>query len=193
MAMFGFLATALNILYSRRSNATSKENNEVLKEVRANVNGNLVKAVNEAKDDARRNPAPRVLIIDDDATDIELAAKPLRKFGCEVYAARNSMEAEHLLMTNVGPGRGFPFDFALLDLRMPGDATEEVLRIFDEKAPRVPIVILTGDPSNPKFGSGDIPRIWIIKPLTEANVKSLLDQFSLSYPKPHALTEASQI
>lgn len=194
MALFGFLATALNIIISRKGSATSTKNQEVLEQVRDNVNGNLVKAVNRAEDEARRTSAPRVLIVDDNGDDILLAKIKLKKFGCAIFEARDAEEAENLLMSNIGPGRGFPFDFVLLDLKMPADNTEKVFRMFNEKAPRVPIVILTGqlkksdgvDPSN-------TPRIQIIKPLSEAHVKSLLEQFSVPYRKPTELSEASNI
>ncbi len=194
MALFGFLATALNILISHKSGRTSKENKEVLEQVRENVNGNLVKAVNEAKDDARRNPAPRVLIIEDDRADTVHATRILEKFGCDIFTAVNSDEAERLLLSNIGPGRGFPFDFVLLDLKLPGSSTEDIFRSFNEKAPRVPIVILTGMPG--AADGVDISgkaRIWIIKPLTAAHVKSLLDQFSLPYPQAKELADASLI
>lgn len=194
MAMFGFLATALNILISRKSNATSKQNQEVLQEVRENVNGNLTRAVNEAKDEARRNPTPRVLVIDDDPNDVAYAVRILKNFGIICFEAHNAVQAESLLMSNIGPGRGYPFDFVLLDLRMPGTSTADIFRTFNEKAPRVPIVILTGQPgAEDGKDLSDKPRIWIIKPLTATHVKSLLDQFSLPYPKALESNEAALI
>lgn len=194
MALFGFLATALNIILSRKNNATSEENKIVLEQVRENVNGNLTKAVNRAEDEARRTAAPRVLVVDDNDNDIVLASRILKKFGCIIFEARDAIEAENMLMSNIGPGRGFPFDFVLLDLKMPAGNTEKVFRMFNEKAPRVPLVILTGQlKTSDGIDPSDTPRIQIIKPLSEAHVKSLLEQFSVPYRRTQEPVEASLI
>lgn len=182
MALFGFLATALNIIISRRNNATSQENKEAIKDMSQKVNGNLEAAVNKAKDEARRTNPPRVLIVDDSTDDMDLAEIQLKKFRVDIFRATSAVEAERLLMENIGPGRGYPFDFVLVDLKMPGDDVGDVFRTFTLRAPKVPLIILTGHPSLVSTADfSGIPRIHIQKPLLAHHVKSLLEQFNVPY------------
>jgi CheY-like chemotaxis protein len=182
------IAATVAAVAALRGNASSRANSKVLDDVHDKVNGGLHAAVAAAEESARRRIAPRVLIVDDEPDAIEIASIPLRKFGCEIFTAHTASEAERLLMSNLGPGRGFPFDFVLVDLRMPGGGSETVFDTFTRIAPRIPLVILSGQRmgSFPPTPSGDVPRIWIQKPLEESHVQSLLEQFSIPYHRVDA-------
>ncbi len=129
------------ILHTQSQVAVTKklaeENKDAVQDVRQKVNGNLEKAVAQAKEEARRQSGPRVLLIDDDENDLHLAMAPLDAFNCTVFVARSAEEAEVILLENIGSARGFPFDFALVDLRMPGGGSEKVLAMFKKRAPRI--------------------------------------------------------
>ena len=181
--MFGCAASIASAAFAWRSNASSRANSKVLDDVHEKVNGGLHAAVAAAEENARRRIAPRVLIVDDDQDAIEMASIPLRVFGCDIFTARTADEAERLLLSNIGNGRGFPFDFALVDLRMPCGGSEAVFEIFTRRAPRIPLVILSGMRMGtlPSMVDAGVPRIWITKPLEEAHVQSLLEQFSIPF------------
>ena len=189
MALFSCITSSIGAWLAMRSNQSSRANSKVLDDVHDKVNGNLHAAVAAAEESARRRTAPRVLIVDDEPDAILLARVPLQKFGCDIFEAHNASEAENLLMSNLGPGRGFPFDFVLVDLRMPGGGSDAVFETFTRIAPRIPLVILSGQRMGafPPTTSGDVPRIWIQKPLEESHVQSLLEQFSIPY---HRVDEA---
>ena len=193
VALFGAIAPTVTgivtVIYSRNSSQNSRAsklsseaNAQAIAEVHEKVNGGLQAAVAKAEDAARRRTDPRILVVDDDPVDIELTKRPLLAFGCDVFVAASAAEAEQLLLSQIGPGRGFPFDFVLLDLRMPLNGAEAVCAIFEAKAPRVPIAILTGA-TRGSMSVGKVPYVWIEKPLDEVAVKSLLDRWSIPYHK----------
>lgn len=183
--VFSYLArrqAVKNNKVGQETRTLARENKVAVQEVHEKVNGNLAKAVAKAEDQARKRTDPRVLIIDDDEDDIHFAKIVLERFGCTVYSALDAEAAEELLLKWIGSGRGYPFDFVLVDLKMPGGGTEEVFRMFAEKAERVPLVVLTGQ----LLGTLDekianLPRFWLKKPLTDVQVQSLLDQLSVPY------------
>ncbi len=177
------IAATVAAVAALRGNASSRANSKVLDDVHEKVNGNLHAAVAAAEDSARRRTSPRILIVDDDLDAIELASVPLRKFGCEIFSARTAEEASSMLRDNIDPRRGYPFDFALIDLNIPCGGSDAIFDTFARIAPRVPIVILSGMRIGtlPTCIRGDIPIHWITKPLDESHVQSLLEQFAIPF------------
>ena len=158
----------------------SKANSTQMDEIHDKVNGGLEKAVREA----RKQRDPQVLLIDDDANDLLLARVPLEAYGCDVMQCKSLEVSKALILSRIGSPRGLPFDFILLDLKIPGSDTKEFLELFDEIAPKVPVVILTGYPNDPRLKEVlNVPRMWLTKPLTEHAVKSLLEYLQIPYYK----------
>lgn len=175
----GQVVTAIFALQAKRQSA---RNNVSLTAMKKQVTG---VAASQALTEGRRNPSPQVLIIDDDIIDIELAERELKKFGCEVFRARGGNDAGVLLMSRIAPDRGFPFDFVIMDLRIPGEDVRGIFEMFERLAPRVPIVIVTGQISSPHLAEvcQSAPRFVLTKPLTSDSVRSILGQLGIPYYK----------
>lgn len=172
-----------------RAKSQSKDNWRVLEQVHLKVNGQMEAKVQEAREEGRRLLSPQVLLVDDDCSDLELSAVPLRKFGCDVFMARDLATVRALVGSRTGSGRGYPFDLIFVDMKLSGgEDGSDVVRCLGRLAPRVPQVVLTGYPGCVSLEKicGEFTLVVITKPLTENHVRRLLDQFSIPYVKPVA-------
>lgn len=79
----------------------------------------------------------RLLIVDDEIRFLRTLEQRLEMRGFEVTAATTGAEAVEI-------ARGTRFDLALLDLKMPGMAGEELLKLLKKEDPLVEVIILTG-------------------------------------------------
>lgn len=89
-------------------------------------------------------PKHTILVVDDDEPVLLLMKNVLREFQYEAITASSGQEAIDIV-------KGQKPDLILLDLNMPGmngDAVLDHLRVGDSQP--VPIVILSGDPVDPK-------------------------------------------
>lgn len=122
----------------RQSTATQTK----IKDIHEKVNGQTEQRIREA-----RQYAPQILIVEDNAFDVELMSTVLRKFGADIFEARNGAHAVELVRSRIGSDRGFPFDLALVDLRLAGgeDASNVVEKI-EKFAPLLRMAIITGQP-----------------------------------------------
>jgi two-component system response regulator RegA len=80
---------------------------------------------------------PSLLLVDDDATYCERLAKAIRARGYEVHTAADAQAAIALAEAD-SP------EFAVLDLRMPGDSGLELLRHLKAIDPTTRVLMLTG-------------------------------------------------
>lgn len=83
------------------------------------------------------NDKPSLLLVDDDETFCEIMAKALRRRGFDVAVAHN-VESASLLAENDPP------EYALVDLKMPGDSGLILVRHLNALEPATRIVVLTG-------------------------------------------------
>ncbi len=81
----------------------------------------------------------RILVIDDDAALRQTLARVLQRAGHEVTTAESGEVALSLI-------DGTRFDLVYMDLRMPGMAGLDVLRLIHEKDPSLPVVMFTAQP-----------------------------------------------
>jgi two-component system, OmpR family, response regulator len=81
-------------------------------------------------------PAARLVVVDDEATILELLAGSLRFAGYEVVAAASGAEA----VRAVAASRP---DLVLLDVMMPGGDGFEVVRRVRDTNPDIPVIFLT--------------------------------------------------
>jgi len=79
----------------------------------------------------------RILVIDDDALVARVMAEALQSEGNDVVVARGGEEGLRAIEENRPDG-------VFLDIVMPGMDGVEVLRHIRERAPDLPVIILTG-------------------------------------------------
>lgn len=81
----------------------------------------------------------RILIIDDELTLRQTLARILQRAGFEVTTAENGEQGLIFLETT-------DFDLIYLDIRMPGLAGPEVLKLVHASHPTIPVVLFTAQP-----------------------------------------------
>jgi two-component system alkaline phosphatase synthesis response regulator PhoP len=81
----------------------------------------------------------RILIIDDELTLRQTLARILQRAGYEVTTAENGEQGLAFLQTT-------SFNLIYLDIRMPGLAGPEVLKLVHASHPNIPVVLFTAQP-----------------------------------------------
>ena len=84
----------------------------------------------------------RALFVDDEVEFLELMHKRLTRRGMDVVTAPDGQTALNLLDQAMQAGQ--TFEIVVMDVRMPGMDGLETLRHMKEKAPKVPVILLTG-------------------------------------------------
>ena len=84
----------------------------------------------------------RALFVDDEVEFLELMHKRLTRRGMDVVTAPDGQTALNLLDQAMQEGQ--TFEIVVMDVRMPGMDGLETLRHMKEKAPKVPVILLTG-------------------------------------------------
>ena len=84
----------------------------------------------------------RALFVDDEVEFLELMHKRLTRRGMEVITAPDGLTALKLLDQAIQEGQ--TFEIVVMDVRMPGMDGLETLRHMKEKAPKIPVILLTG-------------------------------------------------
>lgn len=164
----------------------SKRNSEQLDEIHEKVNGGVEERVRAAKEEGRRTLPPQVLIVDDEKEDLALARHCCREFGCDVFEAVSGEMAKTLMLSRLGAARGLPFDLIFVDMKIPGDDGVRILEELTQIAPRLPLVILTGNPDGEdvKRACSEVSRHIVAKPLKRSHLQSLFDQNGIPYDRP---------
>ena len=126
-----------------------------------------------------RNKA-RILITDDDAGIRDLLRDQLEAGGFETRVARDGYEALERIYS-------FRPDGMVLDISMPGLDGFGVLRSLQDRAIRLPVLVLTArhDASDVRRAVGLGARDYLTKPFTEAQVKARIARL-LRVPIPPA-------
>ena len=84
----------------------------------------------------------RALFVDDEVEFLELMHKRLTRRGMDVVTAPDGQTALKLLDQAIQEGQ--TFEIVVMDVRMPGLDGLETLRHMKEKAPKIPVILLTG-------------------------------------------------
>lgn len=133
--------------------------------------------------------AKRILIIDDEQLLLDLLTHLLSKIGYEADQALDGWKAAEKLKDQ-------KYDVLFLDMKMPlMDGKEFYLKVqesFPDLAKR--IVFITGDVANPETLSflKETGNLFIQKPFTIKEVKSLLDRFFMTPPPSSAASDTPQ-
>lgn len=86
---------------------------------------------------SKKSHKPKILLVDDEWTVVELLSRYLAEKGYEVTSASSGGEAWDLFQKQ-------PFDLVLSDLRMPGIDGLQLLDAVKEANPRIPVVLISG-------------------------------------------------
>ena len=84
----------------------------------------------------------RALFVDDEVEFLELMQKRLTRRGMDVVTAPDGQSALDALDQALASGQNF--EIVVMDVRMPGMDGLETLRHMKEKAPKIPVILLTG-------------------------------------------------
>ena len=84
----------------------------------------------------------RALFVDDEVEFLELMHKRLSRRGMDVVTAPDWQTALNLLDQAMQAGQ--TFEIVVMDVRMPGMDGLETLRHMKQKAPKLPVLLLTG-------------------------------------------------
>ena len=84
----------------------------------------------------------RALFVDDEVEFLELMHKRLTRRGMDVVTAPDGQTALNLLDQAIQAGQ--TFEIVVMDVRMPGMDGLETLRHMKQKAPKLPVLLLTG-------------------------------------------------
>jgi two-component system capsular synthesis sensor histidine kinase RcsC len=85
-------------------------------------------------------PDPKILLVDDNAVVRDMLVDLVGSLGYAADAASGGAEALALFDRN-------RYDIVLTDLLMPGMSGWEVLAAVRQRAPRMPVIIITGTPA----------------------------------------------
>ena len=85
----------------------------------------------------------RALFVDDETEFLELMQKRLARRGMDVAVAADGQTALDMVDATAREG-GEPFQIVVMDVRMPGMDGLETLRRMKAKAPKLPVILLTG-------------------------------------------------
>lgn len=98
---------------------------------------------------------PRILCLDDQPENLGVRKFLLEQFGCEVVTVTNSSACLHVVVQE-------PFDLVLLDYHLAEPVTGEgVARDISVLFPKMPLVMLTGDPRIPESASESVDAVLI--------------------------------
>ena len=81
--------------------------------------------------------APKILVVDDEASVRDLVCRKLGKHGCKYAQAANAEEARSLI-------KGQDFDLILCDMKMPGESGMDLIKHISEEHPDTAVIMITG-------------------------------------------------
>ena len=80
----------------------------------------------------------RILLVDDDASSLEVLGEVLKRAGYEIFSAENGYEALKII-------QGDSIDLAILDYELPDTTGLELLQQIKLIQPSVPVIIMSGN------------------------------------------------
>ncbi|MBM7776096.1 PAS domain S-box-containing protein [Actinokineospora baliensis] len=125
-----------------------------------------------------------ILVVDDNATNLQIVSQLLRTWGAEVATASTGAEAMAVLRAATEAGQ--PFDAALLDMRMPDlDGIQLVARIQADHttgSPRLGILTSTNDAEEARRVRRMGVEAYLAKPIRAAALRDALGRLLADGP-----------
>lgn len=121
----------------------------------------------------------KILVVDDNETNLQSADIALQSFGHDVYTVRDGMSALEIL-------RHENFDLVFMDMHMPEMSGIDVAtRYARECAEPVPVVILTADATRTANLDANIPEVtgFLTKPIKPSELQHAIERYAAK-PKP---------
>jgi two-component system, sensor histidine kinase and response regulator len=132
----------------------------------------------------------RILIVDDNATNREIAREMVVSIGAIVHEAESGAEALKAVRDAVSEAR--PFKLILLDMRMPEmDGLEVATRVRNELGDKAPLILmLSSDDLAPQLARMQESRLdaYLVKPITR---RELFDAIAKVLAESRAAAEAA--
>lgn len=133
----------------------------------------------DAKNRLRHVPCHRILVVDDNETNLQSADIALQSFGHEVRTVKDGRTALEIL-------RHETFDLVFMDMHMPGmSGLDAVIAYARESASPVPVVILTADATRTASTDANIPEVagFLTKPIKPSELQRAIERYA-SRSKP---------
>ncbi|MGZ6094022.1 MAG: MASE1 domain-containing protein [Polyangiales bacterium] len=121
-----------------------------------------------------KNGARNVLVVDDEPGIRSVARLLLEGAGWRVEVAADAAEAFDRF------SRCGPFDVALIDLKIPGTSGAEIMDALRARAPRLPVVLMSGYSEDLLEGSRLAGTPFLSKPFREAELLARLEAATTS-------------
>lgn len=121
----------------------------------------------------------KILVVDDNETNLQSADIALQSFGHDVYTAKDGMSALETI-------RRENFDLVFMDMHMPEMSGLDVATIYArECAEPVPVVILTADATRTANTDANIPEVagFLTKPIKPSELQQAIERYAAK-PKP---------
>ena len=133
----------------------------------------------DAKNRLRHVPCHKILVVDDNETNLQSADIALQSFGHEVRTVKDGRTALEIL-------RHETFDLVFMDMHMPGmSGLDAVIAYARESASPVPVVILTADATRTASTDANIPEVagFLTKPIKPSELQRAIERYA-SRSKP---------
>jgi two-component system sensor histidine kinase RpfC len=138
-----------------------------------------------AKDTSRHATRHKILVVDDNETNLQSADIALQSYGHDVHTVSDGNAALEIL-------RHQNFDLVFMDMHMPGMSGLDVSSAYvrESKAP-VPVVILTADATRTANTDADIPEVagFLTKPIKPSELQHAVERYAT---KPGANRDGSE-
>jgi len=137
------------------------------------VSEQVIQLTGYSKEELVHTGKGKVLIMDDEALILDIAAEMLEVLGYEVTTALDGIKALEEYKASMATK---PYDFVILDLTVPGGmGGEETVNILRELNPKIKALVSSGYANDPimaeynRFGfHGVIPKPYTIENLSKA-------------------------
>ncbi|MDQ7780124.1 MAG: response regulator [Planctomycetota bacterium] len=149
----------------------------------------MLEAAETAMSARTSGPAVRVLVVEDHKELLQLFVRVLRSTGIEAVTAQTGDEALERISA-----AELPFDFAMLDLHVPGLDGPQLVKAVAQRTPKTFIIVVTGEASSEEIGAayrygGDL---LIRKPFMVEMLPSILADLKHQAQEKRSKAEAQE-
>jgi CheY-like chemotaxis protein len=130
----------------------------------------------------------KVLLIDDEPSLRRSVSMGLMQKGYQTEPCENGMKALQTLAMSTG--KKTPFDYAIVDVRLPDIDGIKLLKVIKFNYPQVPVIIITGYGSETVAEEADTADAYLEKPFSMDDLTNILEQIEPAEEPAQAATPA---